>query len=65
MKKIEYKKPAMRVRPLYLEGSVMDTFVVGSSEGGGGEQNMDDEEALSKDFDDDFTYPTGGNVWED
>ena len=65
MKKNEYMNPAMRVRQLYTEGSVMDTFGVGSPNGGGGEDEMEDEEALAKDFDDDFEYPTGGNVWED
>ena len=65
MKKIEYMKPAMRVRQLYPEGSVMDTIVVGSPEGGGGEDEMDDDEAFAKDFDDDFAYPTTGSVWED
>ena len=65
MKKIEYTKPAVRVRQLYTEGSVMDTIVIGSPNGGGGEDEMEDEEALAKDFDDDFAYPTNGSVWED
>ena len=65
MKKIEYMKPAMRVRQLYTEGSVMDTFGVGSPNGQGGEQQMEDDEALAKDFDDDFAYPATGSVWED
>ena len=65
MKKIEYMKPAMRVRPLYLEGSVMEDFVVGSPNGGGGNEEMEEEEGLSKGFDDDFAYPTGGSVWGD
>ncbi|MBR5634810.1 MAG: hypothetical protein IKW78_06520 [Prevotella sp.] len=65
MKKIEYMKPAMRVRQLYTEGSVMDTIVVGSPNGGGGDEEMDDSEAFAKDFDDDFAYPAGGSVWED
>ena len=65
MKKNEYMKPAMRVRQLYTEGSVMDTIVVGSPNGGGGDEEMEDEEALAKDFDDDFAYPTTGSVWED
>ena len=55
----------MRVRQLYTEGSVMETFGVGSPNGQGGEQEMEDEEALAKDFDDDFAYPTTGSVWED
>ena len=65
MKKIEYTKPAVRVRQLYTEGSVMDTIVIGSPNGGGGEDEMDDDEALAKDFTDDFAYPTNGSVWED
>ncbi len=64
MKKIEYTKPAVRVRQLYLEGSVMDGGLPTGSPGdqvdpeGGG--------AWSKDGDlDDFEYPTSGSVWGD
>jgi len=61
MKKIEYMKPAMRVRQLYLEGSVMDGLPVGSPE-----DEVDPEEgAWAKDFEDDFEYPTNGSVWSD
>ena len=62
MKKIEYTKPAVRVRQLYLEGSVMDGLPMGSP----GEE-MDEEEGMAKgtDFEDDFDYPTSGSVWGD
>ncbi len=61
MKKIEYTKPAVRVRQLYLEGSVMDLPIGSPSE------EVDSEDgAWSKDGDlDDFDYPTSGSVWDD
>lgn len=63
MKKIEYMKPAVRVRQLYTEGSVMDNFVVGSPNVGGGDDEMEDDEAFSKE--NYFEFPTSSNVWED
>ena len=61
MKKIEYTKPAVRVRQLYLEGSVMDLPIGSPSE----EVNPEDG-AWSKDGDlDDVDYPTSGSVWAD
>ena len=69
MKRKEYIKPAARVRQLYTNGSVMEEnppFVVGSPNGGGGDQEMEDDEAFSKEYDfSDFEYPTGSSVWED
>jgi|GEM_PF-3119025 len=63
MKKIEYTKPAVRVRQLYLEGSVMDG---GLPTGSPGDQVDPEEGAWSKDGDlDDFDYPTSGSVWGD
>ena len=68
MKRKEYIKPAARVRQLYTEGSVMEDFQfpVGSPNGGGGNQEMEDDEAFSKEYDfSDFEYPEGKSVWED
>ena len=66
MKKAEYMKPAMRVRQLYTEGSVMDDFLIGSPNTGGGNDEMDDDEAFGKEGNlDDFDYPTNGSVWGD
>lgn len=64
MKKIEYMKPAMRVRFVMFDtplcgdsiDATTDDEVNDSGEGGG---------AWAKDFDDEVEYPTGGNVWED
>ncbi len=65
MKKIEYTKPAVRVRQLYLEGSVMDLPIGSPSD----EVDPDPEQgggAWSKDGNlDDFDYPTSGSVWGD
>ena len=62
MKKIEYMKPAMRVKVVMYEAAPLcesltkDPEEEVDPEGGGG---------WAKDYDDDFEYPTGGNVWED
>ena len=62
MKKIEYTKPAVRVRQLYLEGSVMDLPIGSPSD----EVDPEKGGAWSKDGDlDDFEYPTSGSVWGD
>ena len=62
MKKIEYTKPAVRVRQLYLEGSVMDGGLPTGSPG----DEVGEGGAWSKDGDlDDFEYPTSGSVWGD
>ena len=61
MKKIEYMKPAMRVRQLYLEGSVMDLPIGSPAD----EVDPDAGGAWAKDFEDDFEYPTNGSVWSD
>ena len=64
MKKIEYMKPAVRVKVVMYEAAPLcdslkkdgDDYVDDSGEGGG---------AWAKDYDDEVEYPTGGNVWED
>ena len=62
MKKIDYMKPAMRVRQLYLEGSVMDGLPMGSPG-----QEMDDDEGMAKDadFEDGLVIPSSKSVWDD
>ena len=64
MKKIEYMKPAVRMKVVMYEAAPLcdslekngDDNVDDGPEGGG---------AWAKDFDDEVEYPTGGNVWED
>ena len=63
MKKNEYMKPAVRVRQLYTEGSVMEELVIGSPNNGGGDDEMDDDEGFAKEHN--FDDPMGGSVWED
>ena len=59
MKKIEYMKPAVRVKVVMYEAAPLcDSFETKVEEEGG-------DDPLAKDFDGDFAYPTGGNVWED
>ena len=60
MKKIEYMKPAMRVKVVMYEAAPLcgDSYEKGGEEEGG-------SDPMAKDFDDEVEYPTGGNVWED
>ena len=62
MKKIEYTKPAVRVKIVMAEAALCDPSLPSNTN-----DEVDPEEggAWSKDYDDDFTYPTDGNVWED
>ena len=60
MKRKEYIKPAVRVRPFVTEGTVMDTFPIVDA------SMEDDTLAKEHSFDDeDFEYPEGKSVWED
>ena len=60
MKKIEYKKPAMRVKVVMYEAALCDPSLPTDKE-----EEVDGGGGWAKDYDDDFEYPTSGNVWED
>lgn len=63
MKKQDYLKPCMKVRPLMYDGDVCDTLPANSGETIGG----DGPWAKENDFEnfEDFEYPEGTSVWED
>ena len=64
MKKIEYKKPAMRVKVVMYESAPLCDSLM-KNEDDRVDDSGEDGGAWSKDYDDDFAYPTDGNVWED
>ena len=61
MKKIEYMKPAVRVKQVDTDSALMELGSVNTN------TTVTDGFSKETDFeDDDFTYPTtSGNVWED
>ena len=63
MKKIEYTKPAVRVKIVMAEAALCDASLPKNSND---EVDPNAGGAWSKDGDlDDFDYPTSGSVWGD
>lgn len=63
MKKIEYTKPAVRVKIVMAEAALCEPSL---PKNGNDEVDPNEGGAWSKDGDlDDFDYPTSGSVWGD